>query len=88
MDLTTPYVFTLNFTCFTLKSVFTRSQDPTQLFKEPSINPSRIQHQSERCNGSKLNSGGQGKENSKTKLRKLEDILKSTKIKKWLNQIE
>ena len=69
-------------------SVFTRSQVPTQFFKEPSINPSRIQHQSERCNRSKLNSGGQGKENSKTKPRKFKDKLKSTKSKKGLNQRE
>jgi len=61
-------VFTPLLTClhsislvFHSQRVFTRSQVPVQFFKEPPINPSRIQHQSERCNGSKLNSGGQGK---------------------------
>jgi len=44
---------------FHSQSVFTRSQVPVQFFKEPPINPSIIQHQSERLNRSKLNSGGQ-----------------------------
>jgi len=66
--------------------VFTCAQVPVQFFKEPPINPSRIQHQSERCNESKLNSGGQGKENSKTKPRKFKDKLKNTKSKKGLNK--
>jgi len=35
-------------------SVFARPQVPVQFFKEHLINPSRIQHQSERFNGSKL----------------------------------
>jgi len=66
---------------FESQSVFTRSQVPVQFFTKPPINPSRIQHQSERCNESKLNSGGQGKENSKTKPRKFKD-----KLKKHQNQ--
>jgi len=35
---------------FHSQSIFTRSQVPVQFFKEPPINPSKIQHQSERCN--------------------------------------
>jgi len=69
-------------------SVFTHSQVPVQFFKEPPINLSRNQHQSERCSKSKLNSGGQGKKNSKTKPMKFKDKLKSTKSKKGLNQKE
>ena len=66
---------------FHSQSVFTRSQVRAQFFKEPPINPSRIQHQSERRNKSKLNSGGQGKENSKTKPKIFKD-----KLKKHQNQ--
>ena len=73
---------------FHSQSVFTRSQVPVQFFKEHPINLSRIQHQSERCDGSKLNSRDQGKENSMSKPRQFEDKLKSTKIKKWSNQRE
>jgi len=43
--------------------VFTRSQVLVQFLKEPPIHPSTIQHQSEICNRSMLNSGGQGKDN-------------------------
>jgi len=73
---------------FHSQSVFTCSQVPVQFFEEPPINTSRIQHQSERRYESKLNSGGQEKENSKTKPREFKDKLKSTKIKKWINQRE
>jgi len=59
---------------FHSQSVSTRSQVPVQFFKEPPINPSRI-YQSERCNRSKLNSGGQWKENSKTKPTNFKDKL-------------
>jgi len=67
---------------FHFQSVLTRSQVPVQFFKEPPINPSRIQHQSERCNKSKLNSRDQGKAKFTTKPRKFEDKLKSTKVLK------
>ena len=69
-------------------SVFTRPQVHVQFFKEPPINPSRSQHQSERRNESKLNSGGQGKENSKTKPRKFKEKLKKHQNQEMLNQRE
>jgi len=81
MDLDTPYMFTLIPLVFHSQKFIKSALSSCLVLQRTSNKP--IKNLT-----SKLNSRGQGKENSKKKTRKFEDKLTSTKIKTWLNQRE